>query len=67
MSKSVKWLIAALVAITAASVVAMVFMIARRPDTDDEDEVVKEKPQTKPNGGYVCATRYTEPCEAKFV
>ncbi|MBZ5512876.1 MAG: hypothetical protein LAN70_17150 [Acidobacteriia bacterium] len=41
MSKSVKWLIAALVAITAASVVAMVFMIARRPDTDDEDEVVK--------------------------
>jgi hypothetical protein len=41
MSKSVKWLIAALIAITASSVVAMVLMIARRPDTDDEDEVVK--------------------------
>jgi hypothetical protein len=41
MSKSVKWLIAALIAITASSVVAMVLMIARRPDTDDEDEAVK--------------------------
>jgi hypothetical protein len=41
MSKSVKWLIAALIAITASSVVAMVLMIARRPDTDDEDKAVK--------------------------
>lgn len=41
MSKSVKWLIAALIAITASSVIAMVLMVAHRPDTDDEEEVVK--------------------------
>jgi hypothetical protein len=38
MTKSVKWLVGALIAITAASVIAVVFMAAHRPDTDDEDE-----------------------------
>jgi hypothetical protein len=42
MSKSMKWLMAALIVITAASVIAMAFMAAQRPDTDeDEEEAVK--------------------------
>lgn len=38
MSKSMKWLFAVLIAITAASVIAVVFMAARHPDQGDEDE-----------------------------
>lgn len=38
MSKRIQWLIAALLAVTAISVIAVVFMAAHRPDTDDKDE-----------------------------
>lgn len=42
MSKSVKWLVGFLIAFTAISVAAMVFMAANHPDTDeDEQEAVK--------------------------
>jgi hypothetical protein len=42
-SKGIKWLFAALLTITAVSVIAMAFMAARRPDADaqDEEEAVK--------------------------
>ena len=43
MNKSIRWLIAGLIAIAAASIIAMVFMAAHRADKDEEDreEAVK--------------------------
>lgn len=38
MSKRLKWLVAVLLAVTAVSVAAAVFMAAHRPGSDDEDE-----------------------------
>jgi len=44
MSKSVKWLIGLLIAITAASVITGVFMAARRADTDEEGQPAVKAP-----------------------
>jgi len=42
MSQRIKWLVAALLAVTAVSIVAVVFMAAHRSDSDeDEEETVK--------------------------
>lgn len=38
MSKRMRWLFAVMLAITAVCIVAVVFMAAHRPDTDDQDE-----------------------------
>lgn len=57
MTKSTKWLIAALVLITAASVLAMAFTVAQRPGTDeDEQEAVKAPSHVSLQNGVAVIT-----------
>ena len=58
MNRSVKWLVGVLIAITAASVISVVFMAARHPDTDDQDEqeAVKTPSHISVQGGRTVIT-----------
>jgi len=58
MSKSMKWLVGVLIAITAASVISVVFMLAHRVDTDEEDEqaAVKTPSRVSTQEGHAILT-----------
>jgi len=57
MSKSVKWLVGVLIIVTAISIIAVVFMAAHRPDTDeDEEEAVKTPSQVSVRDGRTVIT-----------
>ncbi len=58
MSKSVKWLVGILIALTAISVVAVVFMAAKRGDTDEdkEQEAVKAPSHVSVQNGRTVIT-----------
>jgi hypothetical protein len=56
MNKKMKWFIALLTAITACSLAAAVFVVAQRPDTDDELEVVKAPSHVSTQNGRTVIT-----------
>lgn len=56
MTKSWKVFVATLVVITAASLIAVAFMAAHRPDTDDEEEVIKQPSNVVVKGGRTIVT-----------
>ena len=56
MTNKMKWLVAVLLLITASSLTAVVFIVAHRPDTDDELEVVKAPSHVSVKDGQTIIT-----------